>query len=187
MKDVIHDITERRSPINIVVRCSCGWSRTFTRKQNALARAAKVRAAVDAHNREIEANAAAGRHVFKAFRIDHDGVTYRWNVDEMIAAAKAGAFGEPQRFPVAGLGPANWDDDNLSRSRVDALKADPERLAEPILIVASPPGSPHPLLCICDGNHRIVALQEMAAEHFEAFIVPWEMQEIFRVDGINTA
>lgn len=50
-----HDMTEVRSPGAVVVRCSCGWSRTVLRAQNALARAAKVRAAWALHAREIEA------------------------------------------------------------------------------------------------------------------------------------
>lgn len=48
-----HAIMVRRSPINYTVRCSCGWSRTIA-KQNALARAAKVRAAITEHERTIE-------------------------------------------------------------------------------------------------------------------------------------
>lgn len=47
-----HDITTRRSPVAIIVRCTCGWSRQFTRHQNALARAARVRAAISEHQRD---------------------------------------------------------------------------------------------------------------------------------------
>lgn len=50
-----HDQNELRTPIAILLRCSCGWRRQVTRKQNALARAAKVRALWAEHDREIEA------------------------------------------------------------------------------------------------------------------------------------
>lgn len=50
-----HWMTERTSPINVQVSCTCGWVRTISRRQNALARAAKVRAAYREHERELEA------------------------------------------------------------------------------------------------------------------------------------
>jgi hypothetical protein len=37
------------SPLRVTLRCACGWSESFTRKQNALGRAAKVRAAMRKH------------------------------------------------------------------------------------------------------------------------------------------
>ncbi len=49
-----HIMTERRSPVAFLLRCSCGWSRQITRRQNALARAAKIRAAWNEHEREID-------------------------------------------------------------------------------------------------------------------------------------
>lgn len=47
-----HVIVTIRSPINITARCSCGWSVTITRRQNALARAAKIRAVIHKHLQE---------------------------------------------------------------------------------------------------------------------------------------
>jgi hypothetical protein len=47
-----HIVEERRSPISIILRCSCGWRREITRRQNALARAAKVKAAIHLHEKE---------------------------------------------------------------------------------------------------------------------------------------
>jgi hypothetical protein len=44
-----HYITETRSPVAVIWRCSCGWSHRETRRQNALARAAKLRAAANKH------------------------------------------------------------------------------------------------------------------------------------------
>lgn len=179
----VHSITERRSPINITVRCTCGWVHTETRRQNALARAAKVRAAIDKHNRDVWAKAAASpdKVACTVFTLERHGEILRWNITEMQHSAALGEFGAPQRLPVASLAPADWDNDNLSRSRVDDFKTDPKRLAEPVIIIESPPGSPFPLLVICDGQHRIVALQEMEAETFEAFIVPWARQFDFRL------
>jgi len=49
-----HEITERRSPAAILILCTCGWSRAVLNRQNALARASKVRAARAEHEREIE-------------------------------------------------------------------------------------------------------------------------------------
>jgi hypothetical protein len=47
-----HDIQEREAPTGYLVLCSCGWS-VFVRKQNALARAAKIRTARKTHLAEI--------------------------------------------------------------------------------------------------------------------------------------
>lgn len=47
-KELNHEITERKTPLAVLLRCSCGWYREISRRQNALARAAKVRAAIRA-------------------------------------------------------------------------------------------------------------------------------------------
>jgi hypothetical protein len=52
-----HEIAQRTTPINHLVVCTCGWSFQTTRKQNAWARAAKVRGAIRQHCDEIEAKA----------------------------------------------------------------------------------------------------------------------------------
>jgi hypothetical protein len=44
-----HVINQRRSPINVLLICSCGWTWSISRQQNALARSAKARAAIKAH------------------------------------------------------------------------------------------------------------------------------------------
>ena len=44
-----HAITHRASPAIYTVTCSCGWRFETKRRQNAWARAAKVKAAVNAH------------------------------------------------------------------------------------------------------------------------------------------
>lgn len=51
-----HWIEERKTPINYLVTCTCGWTYQTTRRQNAWARAAKIRGAVAAHSKEIESN-----------------------------------------------------------------------------------------------------------------------------------
>lgn len=50
-----HEMSQRTTPVSVIVVCSCGWSRSVSRRQNALARSAKVRAAYHSHEREIEA------------------------------------------------------------------------------------------------------------------------------------
>lgn len=47
-----HKVVELTSPVAVILRCSCGWTRQFDRRQNALARVAKVRAAKREHERE---------------------------------------------------------------------------------------------------------------------------------------
>jgi hypothetical protein len=53
MTETKHETSEHRSPVAILLRCSCGWSRQISRKQNALARAAKVKAAWREHEQQI--------------------------------------------------------------------------------------------------------------------------------------
>jgi hypothetical protein len=48
-----HSISEIRSPAAIILRCTCGWVQQITRRQNALARAAKVHAAITEHEKSI--------------------------------------------------------------------------------------------------------------------------------------
>lgn len=50
MVEVEHFIAdERRTPVSFVTTCNCGWRHETTRRQNAWARAAKIRAAVAEH------------------------------------------------------------------------------------------------------------------------------------------
>lgn len=44
-----HQITSTYTPVSERLVCSCGWRHTETRRQNALARAARVRAVVRKH------------------------------------------------------------------------------------------------------------------------------------------
>lgn len=48
-----HNIDVRKTPIGHLIRCACGWSQVIP-KQNALARAAKVRAACRKHLKEAK-------------------------------------------------------------------------------------------------------------------------------------
>ena len=50
-----HEISERRGPGIFIVMCSCGARQQFARR-NALARAAKARAWVRKHFREVESS-----------------------------------------------------------------------------------------------------------------------------------
>jgi hypothetical protein len=53
----VHRMSGHRDAIAVVV--TCGWSRRILRRQNALARASKVRSAWAEHQREIEAERVA--------------------------------------------------------------------------------------------------------------------------------
>ena len=55
----MHRMSGHRDAIAIVLSCSCGWTRKILRRQNALARASKVRSAWAEHRREIEAERVA--------------------------------------------------------------------------------------------------------------------------------
>jgi len=48
-----HKLTHRESPIAVMVFCSCGWTHSEPRR-NALARAAKMRAAIRRHAETIK-------------------------------------------------------------------------------------------------------------------------------------
>lgn len=52
-----HSISERRTPVSVLVLCTCGWSREISRKQNAFARAAKVKKAIREHVKWVAENA----------------------------------------------------------------------------------------------------------------------------------
>ena len=55
----MHRLSGHRDAIAIVLSCPCGWTRKILRRQNALARASKVRSAWAEHQREIEAERVA--------------------------------------------------------------------------------------------------------------------------------
>ena len=44
-----HEVAERATPLHYMAVCTCGWVFQTTRRQNALARAAKIRAAIRQH------------------------------------------------------------------------------------------------------------------------------------------
>lgn len=50
-----HIITEHDLNIRMVVRCSCGWQHNEHMRQNALARAAKLRSAARRHLQDVVA------------------------------------------------------------------------------------------------------------------------------------
>lgn len=54
-RKVEHEITQRKTPLSYLLVCTCGWSHSETRRQNAWARAAKLRSAEAAHWRAVEA------------------------------------------------------------------------------------------------------------------------------------
>ena len=49
MMEQNHQIMEVKTPVSVIARCSCGWSATQTRRQNAWARNAKLQKAKRAH------------------------------------------------------------------------------------------------------------------------------------------
>lgn len=104
-----------------------------------------------------------------------------WNVTKLQRACNAGEFGPPLRLPTALLQPPDFSKGYLDRAKIERLKRIPDVLHMPAIAVRTPPGSPHEFYCFVDGNHRIVALQELGVEHFTAFAVPHERERAFRV------
>lgn len=52
--DCTHIVTERYTPVSVIARCSCErFTHVETRRQNALGRAAKMKAAIGRHLREV--------------------------------------------------------------------------------------------------------------------------------------
>lgn len=49
MPAVEHRIHKTTTPISVTARCTCGWAHRETRRQNAFARAAKLKAAISKH------------------------------------------------------------------------------------------------------------------------------------------
>lgn len=60
-----HHMSEIRSPVTVSLVCDCGWRHRESRKQNAMARAAKIRAAGRRHLAAIAVIASA-RALLKA-------------------------------------------------------------------------------------------------------------------------
>lgn len=50
-----HVVATRYAPGAVLISCTCGWSRQISRRQNALARAQKVKAAIREHYRIADA------------------------------------------------------------------------------------------------------------------------------------
>lgn len=50
-----HDCQVWKSPIAFTVQCRCSFRRVIPRRQNALARAAKVKGAINEHDKLVEA------------------------------------------------------------------------------------------------------------------------------------
>lgn len=88
------------------------------------------------------------------------GEEITWNTEKMNAAARSGAFGPPQAVATEDFPAPNWASGNLVRERVDEVKKDQHRLAEPVLAIQSY-NSAYEVLCIADGQHRITARQEL--------------------------
>src|SRR5262245_3323718 len=115
------------------------------------------------------------------YSMELEGKEVLWNVSRMRRDAKRGRFGPPQAIAMSSFqdSPPNYD--NLERVRLDWLKANPDSLSEPAIVIGAPPDSGYELLCLADGNHRVTALQEMGAEGFPAYIVPAEIEREYRM------
>lgn len=104
-----------------------------------------------------------------------------WNVTRLRRDALSNLFGPPVSIPTESVPPPNWQNGNLLRDRVDWIKAHPEILNEPSIAIAEAPGSARPVLCICDGNHRVTARQELGLPQVSFYLVPHEMEKSYRI------
>jgi len=106
------------------------------------------------------------------------GEEVTWNVSKIRKAAERGYFGPIVRVPMECLPPPDYSTGNLELDRIAWIKDHPKVLHEPGLAIGAPDDDG--ILCTCDGNHRITALWEMKAPHFDVWIVPWRVQHRFR-------
>lgn len=104
-----------------------------------------------------------------------------WNVTRLQRDADAGKFGPSRSIPMDRTRGPDWSRGNLSRATVDYIKAHPDILNKPGLVIASPPGSPYPYLCFCDGQHRGTARWELGLPDVSFFVVPAEVEKNYRV------
>lgn len=121
------------------------------------------------------------------FKLALPGGLVWWNVSGAWVAAKHGALGAPEALPMSMVGPTDWSAGNVERSRVDWFKLHKNRrlLDLPVLAVEAPPPDTGSLLCFIDGQHRITARLELALEEVVAFVIPWHLEELFRLPHGN--
>lgn len=114
------------------------------------------------------------------FEIVLDGVEVVWNVTKLKHACQAGAFGDPVKMAMEGMPPADWSKGFLDRVKVDAIKENPAALDDPVIAIES--SKPEFVLsCVCDGQHRLAARQELGLPTFRTYIVPAARERLFRV------
>jgi hypothetical protein len=103
-----------------------------------------------------------------------------WNVTKLEAAAERGEFGPAHVFPTADLAAPCYD--NVDRVHIERIKGQPETLDKPIIGIGRVcrPGETAIVRCIVDGNHRIIARQELKLPDFSMWIVPPEIERQFR-------
>lgn len=116
----------------------------------------------------------------QVFTFNWKGEEINWNVTKLIQSAKLGIFGKPKVYKVADLPPPIYD--NVERPKIEAIKNSAQALNTPAIAIGSNPSmSSKDMLCFADGNHRIIARQELKLLDFKVYIVPWDLEDQYRV------
>ena len=119
------------------------------------------------------------------FSLDLDTGEITWNVTRLIRAAEQGRFGLPVEFDTDALPPPDYSTGYLERAKIDAMKRLPAVLDMPAIAIGMPAGNPRPMLCICDGQHRITARYELKLPKWRTFIVPYTMEKDYRIEFVG--
>lgn len=113
--------------------------------------------------------------------VDNDGEEITWNVTKLQEAAARGEFGQPRILRTSDLKRPIYD--NVDHDKVEAIKYLPDFLNTPGIGIGRfvKHQDEADIFCIADGNHRIIARQEMRLPTFSLYVVPPEVERNFRV------
>lgn len=106
------------------------------------------------------------------------GEEITWNVTKLKRDAAAGVFGDTTRLPMYLLPPMKEEHKaNIDWQKVALFAELPSVLVEPVIAIGSLTG----ILCFPDGSHRLVARQQRSFPSFETYIVPHDIEHLYRV------
>lgn len=109
------------------------------------------------------------------------GEEISWNVTRIQRDAAAGVFGPPEVVPMKAMPPMTAEHaENIDWEKVQDLLFAHAPLDVPVLEVTFDHGCVLHRVPI-DGNHRLVARQLLGMLDFRAFVVPVELERLYRI------
>ena len=115
-----------------------------------------------------------------------------WNITRLIVAARSGAFGPAKRFLMSVLPPMTPEAiANIDWQKVDAMIAShtahpgTSPLNIPAIMIEVKTGRQLYRL-FADGNHRTSARRKLGMGHFGSFVVPADMEHVYRVRFVES-